>query len=499
MSLNDSDPGSSHLRSLEPDHIMAEQCTGHGLGGVAVAAAPRAALAGANTLQAGGNAYAAALTSALAETVLLPPKCGLAGDLIALAWEPGATEPEALLGIGGAPKGLARIAELGQLDSTGPFSIGVPGAPAGYLALAKRANMPLESIATPAIQLAEEGFCWSRICSVLADESQALVAKHNPAGTRYYPNGRAILPGSKTHLPGLARALRALVRDREGFLQGEVGKALVDRVAIAGGILRLEDMRFAQAQWARCDRLDVRSGLTLFATPAPTHGPSLLQAMQYILAENHRSSGQTVHQGIMRAIAKRREQLADPSGTSMVSAIDARGCMVVVIHSLSYPRFGSGLILDDYDLILSNRAGRGFSSQPGHPNFPTPGKRPASTLHAWGMLNNFGERLLGATPGGANQMPWNAQSLTRLVRGESDIGRVICAPRWQWVTEDDSLVVEEGFSEAEYLALQEAAPTVRNLPRWGLRSAMQILQAPGKELPFIAAVDPRTGGSVIAL
>src|SRR5690606_26964965 len=101
---------------------------------------------------------------ALAETVLLPPKCGLGGDLVALVWHRDCDEPEALLAIGGAPAGLAAVAAAGRLAETGPMSVGVPGAPAGYAALADRGVLGPEAVAAPAIEVATEGFCWSTIC-----------------------------------------------------------------------------------------------------------------------------------------------------------------------------------------------------------------------------------------------------------------------------------------------------------------------------------------------
>ena len=63
---------------------MAEQCTGRGRDAVVCAAAPLAALAGVDALHAGGNAYDAAVAAALAETVLLPPKFGFGGYLVAV-------------------------------------------------------------------------------------------------------------------------------------------------------------------------------------------------------------------------------------------------------------------------------------------------------------------------------------------------------------------------------------------------------------------------------
>ena len=45
-------------------------------------------------LRDGGNAYDAAVAAALAETVLLPPKCGFGGDLVAIVIPGSAPSPK---------------------------------------------------------------------------------------------------------------------------------------------------------------------------------------------------------------------------------------------------------------------------------------------------------------------------------------------------------------------------------------------------------------------
>jgi gamma-glutamyltranspeptidase / glutathione hydrolase len=200
----------------------------------------------------------------------------------------------------------------------------------------------------------------------------------------------------------------------------------------------------------------------------------------------------------MAALQWQRRELADPNGTSMVSAVDDTGTMVTIVHSNSYPRFGSGLIVDRYDLILANRAGRGFSSQPGHPNFPVAGRRPATTLHAWAVAGPEGARIQGATPGGANQMPWNAQTLARMIASELDIGQLIAAPRWEWVPADDSVTVEAGFEVAELEQLRATAKSVAQVERWALHSAMQIIATDAGTAVRRAAADPRTVGAALA-
>lgn len=477
--------------------VMAEQCQARGPRGAVTAAAPAAALIGVEMLRAGGNAYDAAVGAALAETVLLPPKCGLAGDLIALTWRRDRDEPEALLAIGGAPEGLSDVARRGELRATGPMSVGVPGAPAGYLALAERGRLPLERLAAPAIELAQGGFCWSRICSLLSEESADLVARYNPGGTRYYPGNRNISPGALTRLPGLAAALERFVDERAAFLAGEVGAAILACVRRHGGILTQADLQTrAAAEWVAAARGELAKQ-PLFVTPAPTHGPALLRAVSRI-GPSAVDPAVAVHRDVMEALGWQHRELADPSGTSMVSAADREGTLVTIVHSNSYPRFGSGLVAEPYDLILANRAGRGFSDQPDHPNFPVAGRRPATTLHAWAVCGPGRIRWQGATPGGENQMPWNAQTLARLAAGEVDIGLLIAGPRWQWNPSDDSLTVEAGFEAAQIEQLRSPGGRLTEEGRWALRSAMQIVTFDAEQGVASVAADPRTVGAALA-
>lgn len=476
--------------------IMSEQCTGRGARGLVAAAAPVAARIGAETLAAGGNAYDAALAAALAETVLLPPKCGLAGDLVALAWPRGCARPEALLGVGGAPAALGAVAAHAELTPTGPMSVGVPGAPAGYAAIAERGRLGVRRAAAPAIELAREGFAWSRICTLLTLESADLLRRHNGNGNVYLPSGEPAVPGALMRLSGLANALEHFAADPGGFLDGPVGDAIVGRVQEAGGILASSDMAFAGAVWTEVAATSAALG-DYFATPAPTHGPSLLEVVAALPGTG--AGAATVYQHVLDAIAARRATLADPSGTSMVSAVDDEGTLVTLVHSNSFPRYGSGLVVSEFDLILANRAGRGFSSEMGHPNFPVAGRRPATTLHAWAVRTPNGRRLQGATPGGANQMPWNAQALAQLQRDPADVGAAVVGPRWEWLPDDDGVRVEEGMSDVDLEELTMAAPTVQPVGRWGLRSAMQIVVDEGPEHSNVAVVDPRTGGAVCAV
>lgn len=475
---------------------MAEQCTGRGPRGVVLAAAPMAAAIGAEVLRAGGNAYDAVVAAGLAETVLLPPKCGLAGDLVAVRVRAGARAPDALLAIGPAPRRLADAVRAGgALPDTGALSVGVPGAPAGWASLAAEATFPFARLAAPAIELATTGVPWAPICTLLGAESAPLVASLNPGGTRYYPEGRPPRPGELVALPGLAALLGELVFRGAGLFEGPAGEAVVARVRAAGGIVEPDDLATASAQWCPAAHTSV-GGWDLWATPSPTHGPALLDA-----ASRFGGCGaDVVLRAVRTAAAERARTLADPlvaGGTSMVSAADARGHAVCVIHSNSYPRFGSGLVVAEWDLILANRAGRGFSPDPGHPNFPAAGKRPATTLHAWGAGPvGDGVTHLGGTPGGVNQMPWNAQALADLLGGEARPGRLVSAARWEWLPDRGVVRVEEGVTDEDRRRLASEA-IVEDAARWSLRSAQQVLCRPQRGQAVEGGTDPRTGGLAI--
>jgi gamma-glutamyltranspeptidase/glutathione hydrolase len=237
----------------------------------------------------------------------------------------------------------------------------------------------------------------------------------------------------------------------------------------------------------------------LWATPAPTHGPSLLDAVADVIADGDAGPA-GVHRAVMAAIARQRVTLGDPGGTSMVSAGDADGTVVVVVHSNSYPRFGSGIVVPEYSLTLANRAGRGFNPEPGHPNFPVRGRRPATTLHAWAADDGAGApRWTGATPGGANQLPWNAQTVVRLLGGEQRPGVLVTSPLWEWLPDDDGLRIEAGLGDRDVVALAAAAPRVVRAARWGCKSAQQVVRVPLSGEAWEAAADPRTVGLALGV
>ena len=111
---------------------------------------------GLDVLRDGGNAADAAIATNLALAVAYPHMCGVGGDLLAMVWRDGT-----LVGLNSSGR-LPAAASLPAdgVPQRGPGSATVPGAPAGWVALADRfASRPLGAPAEPAIRLARDG--WS--------------------------------------------------------------------------------------------------------------------------------------------------------------------------------------------------------------------------------------------------------------------------------------------------------------------------------------------------
>lgn len=471
------------------DEIVHDMVRASGTRMVVTAGARVAAATGLAAFFAGGNVYDVAVSAALAETVTLPSKCGLAGDLVALVWEAGVAAPSALVSIGGAARGLQDAVISRGLPVTGGLSVGIPGAPAGYAQLAERGRLPLSRLVAPAAELATAGFAWPAVNERLTWASLDLLREQNPDGVVYLPDGRPIHAGERVRLPGLADVLAEFADRGAGLMDGPCGDAVAASVAEHGGVIERGELSSAEPRWTSAAGIEL-TDLCLWATPLPTHGPALLEAAAGF---DRVAEPAALLRHVDDVVRRRAATVGDgQDGTSVVTATDAAGNAVVIVHSNSFPQYGSGIVVKPYGLVLSNRAGRGFTAERGHPNFPIPGRRPITTLHAWAARTADGVGFVGATPGGENQMRWNAQTLHALHGGETDPARLVCAPRWG--RSGGEFMVEEGFGAAEREDLLRVAGT-RPVPRWGMASAQQVVRLAGDSGLLVGAADPRTGAT----
>ena len=110
-----------------------------------------------------------------------------------------------------------------------------------------------------------------------------------------------------------------------------------------------------------------------------------------------------------------------------------------------------------------------------------------------------GAAFLGGTPGGDNQVPWNAQLLQGIIDGETAPGALVTAPRWEWSPADDGVRIEAGFDEPAATELAETAPRAARIGRWALPCAQQVIAVPVAGQAIVGAADPRTVGCALGV
>jgi gamma-glutamyltranspeptidase/glutathione hydrolase len=115
--------------------------------------------------------------------------------------------------------------------------------------------------------------------------------------------------------------------------------------------------------------------------------------------------------------------------TTYFCVADGDGNCVSWIHSLSNA-FGSGIVAAGTGVLFNNRAGRGFSLTPGHPNEIAPGKRTMHTLNCYLALKDGKPVIVGGTPGGDFQAQCGLQIMTNLLDFGLAPQAAVEAPRW---------------------------------------------------------------------
>lgn len=274
-----------------------------GEGGAVTAATPGAARAGARMLDEGGNAADAAVAAALVAGVVEPALSGLGGAAYALAFEPGIGRTVALDGsvrcpaaaredmfeplgeVGGGLYGFPKT--RGDRSETGPLAVLAPTAPAVLAELHERfGRLPLETVAAPAISLADDGFVPDWVFTLHAAAgyrrlrgcSNAFALYTRSDGSPFVPAGEQ----DRLRLPDLAASLRLFAEEgAEPFHDGPPARRILEAVAASGGILGGADLGVSPVRGVEPLCFDFR-GWTLATLPANSGGPTLAAALSHL-------------------------------------------------------------------------------------------------------------------------------------------------------------------------------------------------------------------------
>ena len=430
----------------------------------AVASAhPLATEAGLLILEAGGNAFDAAVAVSAALAVVEPYGSGLGGGGFWLLHRARDGRQVMVDGRERAPSAATHDMYLDadgevipRASIDGPLAAGIPGAPAALAHIARHyGRLPLDVSLRPAIVLARDGFpvddSFRRMAGFRLDALRASPA----ASGQLLVDGGVPPQGHRLRQPDLADTLEAIARTAAAdFYTGETARRLVGAVRADGGIWTLEDLRDYRVVERQPVVVRYR-GRRIVSASLPSSGGVLLAQMLMML-ENFDLDGldavDRVHllvEVMRRAYADRARHLGDidhvqvplarllnrgqaarrareidlqratPSRRAPVDAVEGRdtthfsildrdGNRVAATLSINYP-FGSGYVAPGTGVLLNDEMDD-FSAKPGvanayglvgnAANAIAPGKRMLSSMSPTFVEGDERITILG-TPGGS--------------------------------------------------------------------------------------------------
>lgn len=209
-------------------------------------------------LEAGGNAFDAAVAAGFVLCLLEPHLNGPLGDLPALIRPAGAAAPTVICGQDTAPAGATiahyRDQGLRMIPGSGLLATVTPGAFDGWmLMLRDHGSMSLRQVLEPVIHYARAGHpTLARVAATIAGLANFFRAKWPTSAAVWLPQGRAPAPESLFTNPELAATWTGLLAEAE---------------AVRGREAQIEAARRASYQAAIAEAID-RWGNMVSATPS---------------------------------------------------------------------------------------------------------------------------------------------------------------------------------------------------------------------------------------
>jgi len=530
----------------------------YGCRGMICSNSPLAASVGIKVLQEGGNAFDAALAVAAVETVVIVPACGLGGDSFVLLYEAKTGKLTGVNSSGVAATGATSAYYRSQghrvMPLDGPHAVSVPGEVAAWAEIHQRfCTKPFAQLLDSAVGYAEHGFPIPPGIGHSFASNAAKLAQFPSTASVLLGTGAPLKEGDILVNPDLARSLQLVAQGgADEFYRGDLARRMVQGLQ-AGGLFTAADFAGHQAEVYEPIATTYR-GYTVYQTRPPSQGFLLLEMLNLVegfdvtpLGQNSAEAIHLMVEAKKIAYADRNRVAGDPrfvdwplaeliskvyaaerrgdihrdrvnaglaalqpveveGDTTYFCAADGAGNCVSWIHSLSNA-FGSGYIAAGTGVLFNNRAGRGFSLTPGHPNEIAPGKRTMHTLNCYLATRDGQPVIIGGTPGGDHQPQCNLQVLTNLIDFAMDPQAAVEAPRWWSFPGTDPATVDRELE----LRVEAEMPedTVRGLEGLGHRvvrrrpgvydgKAQVIIRDPQRGV-LMGASDPRGDGHAAGL
>ncbi len=422
-------------------------------------------LAGINILRNGGNAIDAAIATNIVQGVVAPETCGIGGDLFALIWINGKSQPYCLdsSGYAGSNVDLLSLSSYTNIPLDHPISVTVPGAVRGWYAMHERfGSLKMKDLFSQAIEICSKGFdVSSELHQSLKSHEETL--KIQDSGKELYPSGKVPNIGDTVQRTMLGKTLKSISeRGSDYFYSGKVSEAISDSLS---NIVTSEDISSFHPQWIEPLSIEIY-GKIGWVTPPHTQSYLTLATLKIYEMLDSGSNDIDLHTLIesYRAVASQRDDITydyenidlfpgldneylkslsnlidldnssifnQPTdiggGTAYMCTKDKAGNAVSLIQS-NYYGIGSTIGVKDYGFFLHNR-GAGFNLIKNHPNSLKPGRKPLHTLSPtmWSVDGNL-DMVIG-TRGGRYQPQLLSHFILKILKNEN-LKNAMISPRW---------------------------------------------------------------------
>ncbi len=518
---------------------------GEGRSGLVSSAHPFATAAGIEILEAGGNAFDAAVAVAAALNVVEPPMSGLGGYGTILLYEASGGRVRFLNPSGRIPRGVNsdvfRAPTPGYEENRrGPKAVSTPGNLHAWEAMsAEHGTLPWARLFDPAVRLAEEGFALDESAAALLVRAFPAFPPH--AQAIFGTDGRPLAAGDRLIQKDLAQSFRLIAAGGAGVLYGgELGRAIDAAMRESGGFLTLQDLVEDRAEWWDPISIDYR-GYDVFTASPPANAFDYLVRLG-VMAEfddaalGHNSVGYLhrfaeatklgfwvrlryagdpdvspppLDRLLSEAYWTEEAAKIDPDRattfvppafaagsdhTTHFVVADRWGNVVSATQTLGNA-YGSRIMPPGTGIWLNNSLQYCTFEPKGNPMDAHPGRRKLSGDCPTIIMKDGRPWAALGTPGGHTIGQTVPQMVMNLIDFGMDIERAIAAPRVSFV-EPDVLAIEEGVPADVRDALAALGHHVETARALGNAHGLTIEYGPdGRPVRFRGAADPRGSGA----
>ncbi len=289
-----------------------------------------ATAAGVEMLEAGGNAFDAAVAAAFALGVCEPSASGLGGQTMMLVHDAASRRTFALDGSSRAPNRATAdaFADPPAERRRGHRATTVPSTPAvlDYVRAAY-GTLPLADVLRPALRLADDGYEVSLLQHKLARREAPFLRAGTAAPLFLRDGGRPYRAGDVFRQPALGATLRRLAdHGVEDFYQGGIAAAIEADMRRHDGFLRRDDLARIPMPIERRPLTGRLFGHRVFTMPPPGAGRALIEMMnihQHLPEARRRLDSRDgavlLAETIRRAFLDRADRPFDPNFYSQIS------------------------------------------------------------------------------------------------------------------------------------------------------------------------------------